>query len=973
MRVIPAPRRLFPLVLAFAMAPEMAVGATYSIAGLSDTAVVQGLAAPTDFDWLPDGRMLVVEKGGIVRIVVGGAVTPALDWTANVNAVSERGLLGVCVDPAFSTNGFVYLYYTTTTPINRISRFHMVGNALDPSSEFVVLDNIDSTNGNHNGGTILIGPDGKLWAAPGDSGTGGAKSQDIATGRFNGKVLRMNLDGSAPPDNPFFSVPGLEPRIWAFGFRNPFRFSFRPAPNNALFVADVGEAKREELDALATPASTPPGTGGGNYGWPCREGFLPTPILPSNCRPSLLDPIFDYDRTVGNTIIGGVFVTSPAYPAAIQGKYLFGDNAQSWIRTLDINASNQVTGALQDVATAAAGPVAFRTGPDGLVYYAAIITGRIYRIDPPSPLPPTVTSFLATPSVLASPGASRLTWTTQNSPTVTVSGVAGTFGASGAAVVPVGTTTSFLLTATNPAGTATARVTVNVLPTPGAGLGAPAITTPMSGEVLGVAGVTVSWDPMAGATGYGIHLWNAGTGETLFTGLAGNGSTSTLLTLQQTNGSYMVGVRACGGGAFTDAACGMYATRSFGVNLISPTGAPTVTFPGNGSTLTASTQVLSWTAVAKANPSLTLSYEVLLTDIAGGSKPELQIMVPEPGLSTIYSLHSSSQYELKVRACQAGCGPFSAPVTFAVSLPPVPTGTPGITGCSVSGGNSLTCDWNAVAGADLYQVYVVQPPPAGPGGGALTVAARVVSATTVTLPVPSGVANVIVAACNGDGCGPFSSPMGIGPAGPNPNVASLGTPLGGSVVSGPTVMFSWNRVPGDNGSNTIYRLFVQDLSRQATALDVYTTQNFWAAFFKAEGTRYDALVIANPGPGQVAGPAQGFDVSGTSASAPTMVAPGHQSSVKTGNVQMGWSPVLGAGLYQYFIAAHVGGGVATGVAPGLAVQVPLAAVGGAATPYSGIARACPSGLACTAGSDAGWGPWSNAPGGPGVTNFTVTP
>ncbi len=378
-------RGLFSLVLAFAMAPEMAVCATYSIAGMSDTVVVQNLVAPTDFDWAPDGRMLVLEKGGTVRIVVGGTlqVTPALDWTANVDSLGERGLLGVCVDPDFGTNGFVYLYYTTKTPNNRISRFHMVGNALDPSSEFVVLDNIDATNSIHNGGTILIGPDGKLWAAPGDSGTGGAKSQDISTGKFNGKVLRMNLDGSAPSDNPFVSVPGVEPRIWAFGFRNPFRFSFRPAPNNALFVADVGQSAREELDAIATPASTPPGTGGGNYGRPCREGLLPFTGAPSvTCNPPLLDPIFDYDRTVGQTIIGGVFVTSPAYPAAILGKYLFGDNAQSWIRFLDVNASNQVNGALQNVATGAEGPVSFRTGPDGLVYFAAIGTGRIYLINP---------------------------------------------------------------------------------------------------------------------------------------------------------------------------------------------------------------------------------------------------------------------------------------------------------------------------------------------------------------------------------------------------------------------------------------------------------------------------------------------------------------------------------------------------------------------------------------------------------------
>ncbi|HEX9125219.1 MAG TPA: hypothetical protein VF948_02365, partial [Methylomirabilota bacterium] len=135
-----------------------------------------------------------------------------------------------------------------------------------------------------------------------------------------------------------------------------------------------------------------------------------------------------------------------------------------------------------------------------------------------------------------------------------------------------------------------------------------------------------------------------------------------------------------------------------------------------------------------------------------------------------------------------------------------------------------------------------------------------------------------------------------------------------------------------------------------------------------------ALVIANPGPAQVVGPAQGFNVKGISASAPTMVSPGHQSSVRAGNVQLGWSPVPGAGLYQYYVAAQVAGGsVVSGVTPGLMVQVPLGTVGGAATPYSGIARACLAGMSCSATSEVGWGPWSNAPGGPGVTNFTVIP
>ena len=118
----------------------------------------------------------------------------------------------------------------------------------------------------------------------------------------------------------------------------------------------------------------------------------------------------------------------------------------------------------------------------------------------------------------------------------------------------------------------------------------------------------------------------------------------------------------------------------------------------------------------------------------------------------------SAQYRMQVRACQASCGSFSAPVDFSVDLGPVPNAAPSITSAVVSGGNSLSVSWTAVGGAEWYQVQVVQPPPAGPGGGALTVSARQVSgATNATLPVPAGPAAVFVAACNGDGCGPNNS------------------------------------------------------------------------------------------------------------------------------------------------------------------------------------------------------------------------
>jgi glucose/arabinose dehydrogenase len=358
---------LLAVLIVFLM-PSIGRTATYSIAGFSDTPVVTGLSQPTTFTWTPDGRMLVLEKVGRVRIVVNGVLqaTAALDITASVDSGVEKGLLGITLDAGFAGNGFVYLYYTNRVPQNRISRFMMSGNALDPASEMVILDHIDATNGNHNGGTIAIGPDGKLWAAPGDSGTGGAKSQDLTPGQFNGKVLRMELNGAAASGNPFLGDPTKEPRIWAYGFRNPFRFTFRPS-DGSLYVADVGQSTFEEIDVV---------TAGGNYGWPMAEGTL------GGCA-GCIPPVFEYDHSVGQAIIGGVFVAGGLYPAFLRGKYVFGDYVSSWIRYLEFSPSGTVVGTLQDFATSAEGPVNFAMGPDQAIYYAAINSGKIYRINPP--------------------------------------------------------------------------------------------------------------------------------------------------------------------------------------------------------------------------------------------------------------------------------------------------------------------------------------------------------------------------------------------------------------------------------------------------------------------------------------------------------------------------------------------------------------------------------------------------------------
>jgi glucose/arabinose dehydrogenase len=354
--------------------------ATYSVPGFSETAVASGLNQPTDFAFLPDGRILILEKPGAVRIVVNGVLqtTPVVNLTAQVDDGFEKGLLGICLHPSFASTGWIYVYYTTNTPRNQISRFTLVGNSINPTSEQPILQNIEATNGNHNGGTVLIGPDGKLWAAPGDSGTGGAKAQDLSSAspsRFNGKVLRMELDGSPAAGNPFLGDATKEPRIWAYGFRNPFRFSFRPS-NGSPFIGDVGQSTLEELDV---------GSAGGNFGWPYMEGAIQQPGGPGPCpaTTTCIPPVLAYARTEGTTITGGVFVTGNAYPPSLQGRYVFGDygNGSGWIKFLEFDSDNAVVGELQDLATSAGGPVAFHLGPDGNVYYAAIGAGSIFRID----------------------------------------------------------------------------------------------------------------------------------------------------------------------------------------------------------------------------------------------------------------------------------------------------------------------------------------------------------------------------------------------------------------------------------------------------------------------------------------------------------------------------------------------------------------------------------------------------------------
>ena len=283
----------------------------------------------------PDGRLFVCLQDGPVRVIENGVLLSDPFVTVATSANGERGLGGIAFDPDFATNQFVYFYYTVNTPPvhNRVSRFTANGNVAVPGSETPILD-LDNLNSftNHNGGAIHFGPDGKLYVAVGENANP-ANSQTVAN-RL-GKMLRINPDGTIPPDNPT-SFPGIagsptgdNRAIWAVGFRNPFTFAFQPGTGR-LFINDVGEHTWEEIND---------GIAGSNYGWSICEGACSPP------NPNYRDPIFRYGHGISNiggcAIVGGTFY-NPAinqFPASYTGKYFFSDLCSGWIRVFDPSTS----------------------------------------------------------------------------------------------------------------------------------------------------------------------------------------------------------------------------------------------------------------------------------------------------------------------------------------------------------------------------------------------------------------------------------------------------------------------------------------------------------------------------------------------------------------------------------------------------------------------------------------------------------
>jgi glucose/arabinose dehydrogenase len=374
---------LFLATLTFTAA---ASAAGTPISGFQETVFQGGLSGPTAIAFLPDGRMLITEQGGALKLSDGTSVSTLI--TIPVCSAIEMGLLGVAVDPNFASNGFVYLYRTknpgscasSTGRFNEVVRITIgPGDTVNPASLTVLVTGAQTDNGNHNGGCLRIGPDGKLYVGVGDSGHGDNQggpgsstnpySQDLSV--LMGKILRINLDGTIPSDNPFVGQAGKRPEIFAYGFRNPFRFSFDPVTGK-LWLGDVGDLTVEEIDIV---------TSGGNYAWPHCEGTLPT-----GCeQPGEIDPIFTYPHTgsssLGECIIGGGF--APSGFGGLDNDYFFGDCVSSNIY------SAAPTGAQRDGVST---PASFLTGgstpsdvifgPDGALYYVSESGGEVRRVAP---------------------------------------------------------------------------------------------------------------------------------------------------------------------------------------------------------------------------------------------------------------------------------------------------------------------------------------------------------------------------------------------------------------------------------------------------------------------------------------------------------------------------------------------------------------------------------------------------------------
>ena len=342
--------------------------------------VFSGLSAPVGIVNAGDGsgRLFVLEKPGRILIAQNGQIleTPFLDIRDHVGSRnSEQGLLGLAFDPSYSENGLFYVHYSSQNGNTVISRFKVMQdpNRASPTSEKQLLTVLQPF-ANHNGGQMVFGPDGYLYLGLGDGGSGGDPYRNgQSTNTLLGKILRIDVRGgdpyTIPADNPFADGGG-QPEIWAYGLRNPWRFSFDSA-NGDLYIGDVGQDRWEEIDYLV--AGSP---GGANFGWNAMEGTHP---FDGSDSQAFVAPVAEYSHSEGGCSITGGYVYRGAALPAWDGIYFYGDycsgkvwgllkNGEDWQSALLFSTRKNIS--------------SFGVDEDGEIYLADY-NGSIYRLEKP--------------------------------------------------------------------------------------------------------------------------------------------------------------------------------------------------------------------------------------------------------------------------------------------------------------------------------------------------------------------------------------------------------------------------------------------------------------------------------------------------------------------------------------------------------------------------------------------------------------
>jgi glucose/arabinose dehydrogenase len=346
--------------------------------------VVGGLSSPLAVTHAADGsgRTFVAEQGGAIRIIRDGALVdrPFLDISDRISSGGEQGLLGLTFHPDFPTDPRFFVNYTDPNGDTRVVSFAQ--GASDPdradlSSEIRLLF-IDQPFANHNGGALAFGPDGFLYIATGDGGSGGdpqGNGQNLDT--LLGKILRIDVDETEadhpyaiPADNPFVGRAGAQPEIFTYGMRNPWRMSFDRATGD-LWIGDVGQGAWEEIDVVRA------GTSGQNFGWNRMEGahcFRPT----EGCEdPSLVLPVTEYGRNLGSTVIGGGVYRGSQQPLLVGG-YVFADYGSGRVFLIDSTSDGptEPVVALESDATISS----FGEGEDTELYATDLQSGELLHV-----------------------------------------------------------------------------------------------------------------------------------------------------------------------------------------------------------------------------------------------------------------------------------------------------------------------------------------------------------------------------------------------------------------------------------------------------------------------------------------------------------------------------------------------------------------------------------------------------------------